>query len=220
MLGLRKVQKRLVVDDVESQLREAVLSGALPPGEVLAEATVAARLGVSRASVRQAKFQLLREGLLDLDDRGTARVHAFTEVDVREILEFRQAIEVAAVRLACERLSGNVVAALEKSIRLIEQASDLRKVTRLDIAFHEEIVQAAGNSRLLAAWRMLLPQLEMWLAGVHRRHGAATHQTCEETARSHRELLAALQNGDPDAAERIARLHAVGLQGYFSADPG
>lgn len=209
MPGLKKIQKRLVVEDVESQLREAVLSGALPSGEVLAEANVATQLGVSRASVRQAKFQLLREGLLDLDDRGTARVHAFTEVDVREILEFRQALELAAVRLACKRLSRDMVAAMEDNLHLTEQASDLLELTHLDIAFHEEIVRAAGNSRLLAAWRMLLPQLEMWLAGVHRRHGAATDPTREETAQSHRELLVALQNGDPDAAEQIARLHAA-----------
>ena len=41
----------------------------MAPGESLAEARLGAQLGVSRASIRQAKFQLMNEGLLEFDDR-------------------------------------------------------------------------------------------------------------------------------------------------------
>ena len=72
--AFRKVEKQTVTDNVESQLREAILDGRLKPGESLAEAQLAAQFGVSRASIRQAKFQLTQEGLLEFGSRGTAIV--------------------------------------------------------------------------------------------------------------------------------------------------
>jgi len=216
-LPLCKIQKQLVTEDVESQLRDAILSGALKPGESLAEARLATQLGVSRASVRQAKFQLHQEGLLEFGDRGTAMVRTLTEVDAKEIFEYRQALEVAAIRLACKSFSDQTAARLDEIIRRTEQERDLLKLTLLDIAFHEEILQAAGNSRLIAAWRNLRPQFELCLAGMHRRHSEVTTQTREETAEGHRVLLAALRQGDPDAAEKIMRQHTSGLQPFFSA---
>jgi DNA-binding GntR family transcriptional regulator len=52
--AFRKVAKQTVTDDVEIQLRDAILDGRLKPGESLAEAQLATQFGVSRASIRQA----------------------------------------------------------------------------------------------------------------------------------------------------------------------
>jgi len=211
----RKIQKQSVTEDVESQLRDAILTGALAPGESLAEARLGAQLGVSRASIRQAKFQLMNEGLLEFDERGTATVRQLTLSDAHEIVEFRQVLELAAIRLACTRFSQDTVAALEENIRQTEQESDLLKLTLLDIAFHEAIIHSAGNSRLVDAWRALRPQLELWLAGMHRRHSDLTARTCEETVASHRQLLAALKSGDPEVAESAMSEHTSSLQNWI-----
>lgn len=211
----RKIQKQSVTDDVESQLRDAILSGALAPGESLAEARLGAQLGVSRASIRQAKFQLMNEGLLEFDDRGTATVRSLTLSDAHEIVEFRQVLELAAIRLACTRLTDDTIAALEDNIRQTEQESNLLKLTFLDIAFHEAIIHASGNSRLVAAWRVLRPQLELWLAGVHRRHSDVTARTGEETVASHKLLLTALKSGDPEVAGNAMSEHTSSLQNWL-----
>ncbi len=213
---LRKIQKQLVTDDIENQLREAILSGALPPGATLAEAALASQLGVSRASIRQAKFRLAGDGLLDFNDRGTAVIRKLTEADVLEIIEFREVLELAASKLACSRLADRSIAAMEENIRMSEQERNLLKLTHLDIAFHEEIIRAAGNSRLMSAWCALRPQLELWLAGMHRNHSAVTAQTCEETVRGHRVLLAALQAGNSEKMEQLMRQHVTGFRTYFS----
>ena len=107
--AFRKIEKQTVTDDVESQLREAILEGRLKPGESLAEAQLASQFGVSRASIRQAKFQLTQEGLLEFGSRGTAIVRTLTQKDVREIVEFREVLDSAAIRLACSRLSEDAV---------------------------------------------------------------------------------------------------------------
>ncbi len=210
--SLRKVQKQSVSDDVETQLRGAILSGAIAAGETLAEAQLAAQLGVSRASVRQAKFQLSQEGLLEFDSRGTARVRTLTEQDVREIVEFREVLDVAAVRLATTRITPQQIAKLESLIDQIQREPDLLQLTMLDIAFHDQILQAAANSRLLAAWQLLRPQLQLWLAGMHRLHNLVVADTQDETARSHQQLLEAIQSGDCDLCEQLARSHANGLR--------
>ena len=215
--AFRKVEKQTVTDNIESQLREAILDGRLKPGEKLAEAQLATQFGVSRASIRQAKFQLTQEGLLEFDSRGTAIVRILTEKDVREIVEFRETLDSAAIRLASSRLSGNSVSRLSRCIEQIERAPDLLQLTMLDIDFHEEIVRAADNSRLLAAWQLFRPQLLFWLASMQRIHSSVVSGTQAETAQSHRELLIALQFGDPNRCEHLARRHANGLRQLFDS---
>ncbi|MEW4456012.1 GntR family transcriptional regulator [Bremerella sp. JC817] len=210
--GLRRVKKQTVTDDVEGQLRDAILAGQLAPGESLAEAQLASQLGVSRASIRQAKFQLAQEGLLEFDSRGTAFVRALTEDDIREILEFREVLDVAAIRLACSRLTDEVVRSLEQRIEAIRQETDLLQLTHRDVDFHEVIIQAAGNSRLLSAWRLLRPQLVLLLAELHRQHMVIFQKTQTITAASHQELVQALQSGDIATCEELARRHAYGLK--------
>lgn len=213
--GFRKVEKQTVTDDVESQLRDAILDGRLKPGESLAEAQLATQFGVSRASIRQAKFQLALEGLLDFDSRGTAIVRVLTQADVREIVEFREVLDAAAIRLACSRLSEQAVTKLTRCIEQIEAAPQLSQLTMLDIDFHEEIIRAADNSRLFAAWQLLRPQLQFWLASMQRTHASVITRTQSETAHSHRELLDALQSGDADRCEKLARHHASSLKKLF-----
>ncbi len=213
--SFRKVEKQTVTDDVESQLRSAILDGSLKPGESLAEAQLAMQFGVSRASIRQAKFQLAQEGLLEFDSRGTASVRILTPADVREIVEFREVLDAAAIRLACSRLTKDTVAKLTYCIEQIKVASQLSQLTVLDIDFHEEIIRAADNSRMFAAWQLLRPQLQFWLANMQRLHASVITGTKSETARSHRELLKALQSGDADRCEQLARRHARGLKKLF-----
>lgn len=213
--AFRKVEKQTVTDDVESQLRDAILDGRLKPGESLAEAQLATQFGVSRASIRQAKFQLAQEGLLEFDSRGTAVVRVLTQADVREIVEFREVLDAAAIRLACSRLSEQAVAKLTRCIEQIEAAPQLSQLTMLDIDFHEEIIRSADNSRLFAAWQLLRPQLQFWLASMQRTHASVITGTQSETARSHRELLKALKSGNADRCEQLARRHARGLKKLF-----
>jgi DNA-binding GntR family transcriptional regulator len=82
----------------------------------------------------------------------------------------------------------------------------------LDIEFPEEIVRTADNSRLVAAWQLLRPQLLFWLASMQRIHAAVFSGTQSEAALSHRELLNTLQSGDAERCEHFARRHANGLR--------
>lgn len=209
------ITKKLVTEEVLTTLRKAILSGAFAAGDHLVESRLAAQLGVSRAPVREAMFQLEREGLLQFATGGEALVKELTRLDMEEILAMRTALEGMAARLACQRLTEKTVAAMKENIRQAEAEQPLLDLTLLDVTFHDLIIDAAGNSRLQAAWRNLRPQLQLWLARLHGRHEAATRQTRTITAREHRELLKQLQSGDPDHAENQMRVHINGWRKYL-----
>jgi DNA-binding GntR family transcriptional regulator len=214
---LAPITKRLVTEEVLATLRKAILAGAFAGGDHLVESRLALQLGVSRAPVREAMFQLEREGLLQFDEGGAALVRKLTRSDMEEIFSLRSALEVMAARLACKRLSEKTVAALKENIRRTDADQPLLDLTLLDVEFHDLIIDAAGNSRLQAAWRNLRPQLQLWLARLHGRHEAATRQTRTITARAHRDLLKDLLSGDPDRAEALIKTHLDGWRKYLDS---
>jgi DNA-binding GntR family transcriptional regulator len=211
------ITKKLVTEEVLVTLRKAILSGAFAGGDHLVESRLAVQLGVSRAPVREAMFQLEREGLLQIEEGGAALVRKLTRSDMEEIFALRSALEVMAARLACKRLDERTVAALKENIRRTEADQPLLDLTLLDVEFHDLIIDAAGNSRLQAAWLNLRPQLQLWLARLHGRHQAATRQTRTITARAHRELLKDLLSEDPDCVEERLKAHLDGWRKYLDS---
>ena len=90
-------------------------------------------------------------------------------------------------------------------------------MSRLDTEFHELIVKAADNRRLLLCWNVLRDQVALWLTQMQVRHQAVTHHTRQDTIASHRELLAAIRSGDAEAAAERARRHVSGLMDLMPA---
>src|ERR1700739_2419677 len=92
-----------IVDRIHSELRNMAITFRLLPGERLNEATLAKELGVSRTPLREAQNRLMAEGVLTFSaNQGFYR----KPLDVKEIFdlyEFRQYMEMSAVRLAVER---------------------------------------------------------------------------------------------------------------------
>jgi DNA-binding transcriptional regulator YhcF (GntR family) len=80
--------------------REMIAHSQLPAGQRLYEQELAARMGISRTPVRQAIRQLEGEGLVSIRANRETIVTDFTPTDVREIYQFRAAIEGMAAALA------------------------------------------------------------------------------------------------------------------------
>jgi len=207
VVPLKPVSRHSVADDVLGNVRKAIISGAYAPGDHLAEAALAEQLGVSRAPVREAMFQLEREGLLVFDRRGAARVREFSEEDFEEIFTLRLTLEPAGAGLACRFFSAALAKSLEDNIARTAAAADHLEVTLLDVAFHDTIMAAAGNSRLYACWNTLRHQLEYWLSRMQRNAASSGRFTREETAESHRGLVEILGSGDAQKAGQAMRGH-------------
>jgi DNA-binding GntR family transcriptional regulator len=205
-------------DQAIRRLRRDILDGTFPSGALLAEASVARRLGVSRVPVREALFALEREGLVEFSDTGRAYVRELGPADFEELYVLRLALEPIAARLAAPHLARDV-SALEQNIRRTESSASLHEVTRLDLDFHQAILEAAGNQRLLRLWRSLRSELELWLARLHRTHELQTQDTRSATAESHREILNAFIRQSPKAVEALMRTHIQGWREWLPTHP-
>ena len=75
--------------------------------------------------------------------------------------------------------------------------------------FHDRIVTAGKNRRLMLCWTALRDQVELWLTQMQLRHQAATKQTRQQTVDSHRELLEVIRSGDAKRAAAFAREHVA-----------
>jgi DNA-binding GntR family transcriptional regulator len=193
--------------EVIDRLRKAILAGDLAEGTPLPEAQTAVKLGVSRVPVREALVELERQGLVEFDENGRACVRAFTDVDVREILSLRAALQTLAARLAASKLTDPDLQRLEAILAKAAKTKDLTEFSRLDSAFHDEIVVIARHGRLQRVWNDVRAQIELWLARLHHRREHTQHDVREATLSSHRKMIDTLATRKPDAAASLMERH-------------
>lgn len=203
-----------LAETAATRLRAEIVSGQLPSGSRLAEAAVAQRLGVSRVPVREALVLLEREGLVEFTPTGRALVKALSPRDFEELYVLRLTLEPVAARLAAPVLKADS-RRLEKNLAATRRARSLREVTTLDLEFHEMILEASGNRRLLTLWRSLRGELELWLGRLHRHHQTLTCETREETIGAHLVILEAFAHETPAACERLMRRHILGWREWL-----
>src|SRR5215470_5171063 len=110
------LQIQSVVDHVYTALRERILSGDLPRGTKLRQASLAEELGVSRTPLREALRRLSTEGLVDFSPNRGATVSELDFGDMRHAWSARVALEPGAARLAAERRDDEAIAAMREAV--------------------------------------------------------------------------------------------------------
>jgi DNA-binding GntR family transcriptional regulator len=184
-------------------LREYLRTGQVSWGESLREATLAARLGVSRTPVREALGRLASEGLVEAHGRSFT-VPALTERDLQDIYELRLLLETEALRQAAERDDG------EQGMHEVRQA--LQEADRTHARRDAEGFIAA-NRRFRAAWLSLArnPRL-VRMVELYADHVRALQlltlgdaQRQKAVLRGMKDILTALEARDPEEAAEAMR---------------
>ncbi|MBR2948908.1 MAG: GntR family transcriptional regulator [Lachnospiraceae bacterium] len=149
-------------DVVFNTLRQSILTGELKPGERLMEIHLADKLGVSRTPIREAIRKLELEGLVTMIPRRGAEVAQITEKHLKDVLEVRRALDALTVELACERITQDELADLMDARDLFAKAiktKDANKIAQADVAFHDIILIASRNDRLMQMLSNLSQQM-------------------------------------------------------------
>jgi DNA-binding GntR family transcriptional regulator len=186
-------------------VKEQVLDGTLPGGELVTEGEVAQALGMSRTPVRAAFTQLEAEGLLRLYPKRGALVVPVSAEEVEAVIETRWVIERHAIAVAMER-PGELSAALADLVAEQERLAALgddRPFVDSDRAFHRAIVAAAGNPILLTLYDSLRDRQRRMGLTAAAREPARTRRI----AGQHRELAEAIAGRDAPLAEQRLRAH-------------
>ncbi len=200
------------------QLRRRIIDGESEPGTLLAECAVARELGVSRVPVREALFALERDGLVEFSASGRAYVKDLSPRDFEELYVLRLTLEPLGAKLASPSLRADS-RALAKNIEATGRATSLGRVTALDLDFHELVLEASGNGRLLKLWRFLRCELELWLGRMHRSRHVRIADIREETVRNHRQMLECFSAETPAICEKKMRAHLLGWREWLPMDP-
>lgn len=185
--------------------QELIGSGELIPGKLYSESAMSKQLGISRTPLRTALQQLEKEGLIiRLPQRGFY-VYEFKEKDIEELFAIRKAIEGYAVEHIAKTRAEEDLKKAKQHLSAQEdarQSDDYSIFIREDRKFHENIVKALNNKRLVTIYSDLRQSIE--LLGLKRfKMNSQRHQSIAE----HKAIIEAIENGDPLAAREAVYNH-------------
>ncbi len=176
---------RTVSAELAAHLEGLIVSGELKPGDRLPpERELAVSLGTSRASLREAMFELESKGLVirkhgngtivaerpaeleDLYDRLSG-----LDVELSNIVELRDLVEPRIASLAAFRAADSNLVTLDDILTRSRARLSAEESLALDIEFHTSLAVAAQNPLLLALSEMT----GEWTRALRSRSHATPH---------------------------------------------
>jgi GntR family transcriptional repressor for pyruvate dehydrogenase complex len=226
--------RRSASEEVAEAIREWMFGRGLQPGDRLGrEEDLAQRFGVSRPTLREA-LRLLSSAHLVRATKGpgggifvaatpeqgiglsvtdsVASMLSAESIDIDELIETRMLLEIPLAGLAAQRATEADVAALYE---ILDEAGEIAQGAAfrvLDTRLHGTIAAIAGNrlARAFSEWigAVLQPPL----------HALVEPAVVDSVvAEQHRDIVRAIERGDPTAAERAMREHLVYLHDVVGA---
>jgi GntR family transcriptional regulator, transcriptional repressor for pyruvate dehydrogenase complex len=218
-----------VTDEAIEKIKGMIVSGTLRPGDRLPkEADLAADLGLSRNSLREAVKALSLINILDVRQGDGTYVTSLEPplllealsfiVDfhrddrVLEFLAVRRILEPAAAAMAATRISTGEVDALRDLLDSLGEAPDIDKLVANDVEFHQRISAASGNSVLCS----LLDTLSAPTTRARVWRGLTQQGATARTLAEHRAILDALETHDSEAARSWATVHVASVEQWLA----
>ncbi len=189
-------------DAVVERLRNEIITGALRPGEVLKDAELASRLGLSITPVREALAQLAAEGLIDMPPNRPKRVAPLTRRRTRELLAIFRVLALAGYEWGFPRLSQQdreEMHAANEALAVALSQGDTRAAHQASRRFSDIVMRASGNREL----RRMLSSSFSWLERLAIL--CFPHNFADLGFETNREILAAVERGDLSSALELAR---------------
>ncbi|MGF1658411.1 MAG: GntR family transcriptional regulator [Rubrimonas sp.] len=225
--SLEPIVRPSVADTVFEELHRQIVALDLPPGAKLSEVEVARALGVSRQPVRDAFYRLSKLGFMTIRPQRATIVAPISETMVEQARFIRLAIEAETVRLACEKMTPERMAALAELIarqRAAVAADDRKGFHALDDAFHRELCAAAGQAH---AWEVIRENKSHMDRVRLLSLAFASHEAVED----HQRIMDAVAARDADRAAEEMRRHLSRLklqirriraeqEAFFEGPPG
>jgi DNA-binding GntR family transcriptional regulator len=190
------------------RLRDLIVRGRLAPGAPIIETEIATLLGVRRSHLRAAIMRLQQTGFVISSTIGTysrSRVAPLTLGDVQELFAVIGALEGVAARNAARlpsRERSPLVAALRRINRQLRPSGRVTPADYhdLDGQFHGLYVTQAGGGRVRMLYDAIKPQVDRYAL----MYTYALYDQISTSAAEHDIIIAAIADGDPDAAQRAA----------------
>ena len=198
---------------VRVDVRRLILTGELRPGTRLTQQQLAKRFGVAQSVVRESLLELQFSGLVRSVDNLGIFVNDLDTGLLLQAYQVREMIEGLAARLACERANRIDIRELYDMAEAIYlNGVNLNDPDRghIDRDFHHRIIMISQNvvlARLTEAYHVLGTVLT----------ATRNHETIKK---EHTDIVRAIEENKPDAAEEAARLHVAGVRSAIEEQIG
>lgn len=136
---------------VLAEMRRAIVSGELKPGQPIRQSVLAGRLGVSRVPLREALNILQGEGQVVYQAHHGYSVTRLDLDDLREVYRIRQLLETEAARIFVPTFTQADLKALSEAARDVDLAGDVEDYAAMSEAnrrFHFLLIEGADMARL------------------------------------------------------------------------
>ena len=217
-----------VTDEAIEKIKEMIVSGVLEPGDRLPkEDELAASLGLSRSSLREAVRALVLVRILDvrqgdgtyvtsldpalLLDAVSFVVDFHRDDSVLHFLEVRRLLEPAATAILARSASSEQVARLHEILDEVPSSAAPEVFVENDLAFHRTIVSWCANP-------VLISLLDSLAGPMHRARvwrGITDATAHERTLREHLAIVDAIARHEPEVAAARATAHIAGLEDWL-----
>lgn len=217
-----------LTDEAIVKIKEMITSGELGPGDRLPkESDLAARLGLSRNSLREAVKALTLVNVLDvrhgdgtyvtsldsghLLDALSFMVDLHRDDSILQFFEVRRLLEPGVAALAAGRIGPERLAELRELTSALDADSDVGDLVANDLRFHRCIAESTGNDvvcSLLDGISGATQRARVW-RGVTERGAVA------RTLAEHAAIVEALENGDAEAARAWMTAHIAGVENWL-----
>lgn len=216
--GIERIERGMSLREmVEDSLAAAIVSGELPPGQLVSAPGLAAQFKVSATPVREAMLNLEKRGFVEAVRNKGFRVTDVSDEDLRQIVNVRQLLEPPAMRQLAAALPEALMPQLRQMAEDIitgAESGDLHSYLQADQRFHLRLTGLLGNPLLVDIIADLRSRTRLiGLASMVRTTALAT------SAAEHLELLDALSAGDGDGAEALMRRHIGHTLGWWAGHP-
>lgn len=215
---MEKIERQSMTAMAVDRLRESIIVGDLKMGIPLYETALSKQLGISRTPIREALFKLQAEGLVvNRPYRGTS-VFTVTNAELDDLVDFREVIELAAVRKAMSNRPDELIAVVEKVMAKMADAvanEDVRAYLKLDHDLHQSIVEVSGSRCLVDGYALIASKLNALRTAL-----AQTRDRILASYEAHQEFLELVRNGAVGEVCKMLRKHIQDGKILFSTGPG
>ena len=192
---------------VRRRIEKMVLTGVIPAGERVNELQLSQQLSVSRGPLREALRRLEQAGLLvAIPNRGMF-VKKVGLADALHLYDVRAGLARVTGRLVAQHASRRQLENLRMTFDDMEAAvaaDNIGSFYESNLAFHSQLLEYAGNPRLLALSETVRNELQLYL-----RDAVVGPARLRQSQAEHRQILEGIVAGETERAAAAFEGHIL-----------
>jgi DNA-binding GntR family transcriptional regulator len=207
---MEPLQKEIILqsDKAYHEIKKMILDNDVRAKEHLSELQLASLIGIGRTPVREALKKLKNEGIIISSGKKGYFINTPTEKETKDLYELRAILEIAAVKLAIQRVNPDEIEEFKSRLFKLKNELDSveksgRNYDRVGKALHFFIIERAGNKKLEELVKKIYEQIEISRPYPYYSYGKRRKESIDE----HMRLANALQVRDRKKCQAILEKH-------------